>query len=61
MQKGTVLLFPFVKMIENPGGVLTHLKSWSVETLVTRPAGATSSWRLAQHGVEPALFQREVH
>ena len=50
MQKkadGSWELFPFVKMIENHGGVLTHLNLWSVETLVARPAGATSSWRLA--------------
>ena len=46
-KNGSWELFPFVKMIENHGGVPTHLKSWSVETLVARPAGTTSSWRLA--------------
>ena len=29
---GSWELFPFVKVIENHEGVLTHLKSWSVET-----------------------------
>ena len=40
---GSWELFPYVKMIETHESVL---KSWSVETLVARPAGTTSSWRL---------------